>query len=53
VAPGTIGTPAACIAVRASVFEPISAIAELGGPIQTMPACSHARAKAAFSARKP
>jgi hypothetical protein len=48
-----IGTPAARIAVRASVFEPISSIAVLGGPIQTMPASSHAFAKAAFSARKP
>jgi hypothetical protein len=51
--PGTIGTPAACAAVGASVFEPISSIAELGGPIQTTPASSQARAKAAFSARKP
>ena len=48
-----IGTPAACIAVRASVFEPISSIASLGGPIQTRPAASTERAKSAFSARKP
>ena len=48
-----IGTPAACIAVRASVFDPISSIAELGGPIHVSPDSSTARAKAAFSARKP
>ena len=48
-----IGTPAACIALRARVFEPISSIASGGGPIQTRPASSTARANAAFSARKP
>ena len=49
-----IGTPAAAHrASRASVFEPISSIASGGGPIQTSPAASTARAKAAFSARKP
>ena len=32
-----IGTPAACIACRARVFEPISSIAAGGGPIQTRP----------------
>ena len=53
VVPGMIGTPAACIAWRARVFEPISSIASGGGPIQTSPAASTARANAAFSARKP
>ena len=48
-----IGTPAACIACRARVFEPISSIASGGGPIQVSPASSTARANAAFSARKP
>ena len=48
-----IGTPAARIAVRASVFDPISSIAELGGPIQTIPDSSQSRANSAFSARKP
>jgi hypothetical protein len=48
-----IGTPAARIAVRASVFEPMSSMAVLGGPIQTIPASSHKRANCAFSARKP
>jgi hypothetical protein len=48
-----IGTPASCIAVRAAVFDPISSIAAGGGPIQTSPASSTARANPAFSARKP
>ena len=51
--PGTIGTPAACIRWRAPILEPIASIASGGGPIQTMPASSQARAKAAFSARNP
>ena len=41
------------MARRARVFEPISSIAAGGGPIQTSPASSTARANAAFSARKP
>ena len=48
-----IGTPAARIAVRAAVFEPISSIAAAGGPIHVNPAASTDRAKPAFSARKP
>ena len=53
VVPGTIGTPAACISSRARVLEPIASIALAGGPMKTIPASSQARAKAAFSARKP
>ena len=53
VTPGMIGTPAARIRSRASIFEPIASIASGGGPIQTSPASAQARAKAAFSARKP
>ena len=53
VVPGTIGTPASCISSRALVFEPIASMASAGGPMKTMPASSQARAKAAFSARKP
>ena len=53
VVPGMIGTPASCMAWRARVFEPISSIAAGGGPIQTSPAASTARANAAFSARNP
>ena len=53
VVPGTIGTPAACISSRARVLEPIASIALAGGPMNTMPASSHAFANGAFSARKP
>ena len=53
VVPGTIGTPAAAIRRRAPIFEPIASIASGGGPIQTSPAAATARAKSAFSARKP
>ena len=53
VVPGTMGTPAACIAVRAAVFFPISSMASAGGPIHVSPASSTARANSAFSARKP
>ena len=38
---------------RAVVFVPISSIASGGGPIQTSPAASTARANTALSARKP
>jgi hypothetical protein len=48
-----IGTPAAAIACRARVFEPMSSIADGGGPIHVKLAASTARANAAFSARKP
>jgi hypothetical protein len=39
--------------VRAAVLFPINSIASGGGPIQTSPAASTARAKRAFSARNP
>ena len=51
--PGTTGTPAATASRRAAVFSPISSIVCERGPMKTTPACSQARAKAAFSARKP
>ena len=47
------GTPAAAIRRLASIFEPIAAIASGGGPIHVRPASTTARAKAAFSDRKP
>ena len=54
VVPGTTGTPAACISCRrAPILEPIASIASGGGPMNTRPAAAQARAKAAFSARKP
>ena len=51
--PGTTGTPASTATRRAEVFSPICAIVSLRGPMKTTPACSQARAKAAFSARNP
>jgi hypothetical protein len=48
-----IGTPAARMAARAAVFDPISSIAAGGGPIHVSPASSTARANDAFSARNP
>ena len=53
VVPGTIGTPAVAISSRARVLDPIASIASAGGPMNTIPACSQARANGAFSARKP
>ena len=53
VVPGTTGMPAASISLRASVLMPIFSIASGGGPMKTSPASAHARAKLAFSAKKP
>lgn len=38
---------------RTDDFEPIETIAEAGGPIKVIPACSRALAKPAFSERNP
>ena len=51
--PGTTGTPAACTVSLARILSPISSMASAGGPMKTSPASAQARAKAAFSARKP
>ncbi len=51
--PGTIGTPAAETVSLARILSPISSIAPAGGPMKTSPASWQARAKPAFSARKP
>ena len=51
--PGTTGTPARPTVARAMSLSPMVAMAAEGGPIQVRPAASTARAKAAFSARKP
>src|ERR1051326_6057860 len=48
-----MGTPAACTAVRARVLDPISSIAEGGGPMNLIPASAHARANLAFSDKNP
>lgn len=51
--PGTTGTPAAATVSLARILSPISEIASAGGPMKTRPASAQARAKPAFSARKP
>ncbi len=51
--PGTTGTPAAFTVSLARILSPIRAMASAGGPMKTSPASSQARAKPAFSARKP
>ncbi len=47
---GSTGTPAARISALASIFEPIAAIADAGGPIHVSPASTTAWAKRRVSA---
>ena len=51
--PGTVGTPAAAAKRRAATLSPIAASTSGGGPMNTSPAASHSRAKAALSERNP
>ena len=51
--PGTPATPARSAASRALILSPIISIASGGGPMNVAPAAATARAKAAFSAKKP
>ena len=51
--PGTTGTPAAIMRLRASTLSPIASIASGDGPMNTRPASAQARAKCARSERKP
>jgi hypothetical protein len=51
--PGHHGTPAAVIALRAPLLSPITSIARGPGPMNTMPAFSHARTKWGRSLRNP
>ncbi len=51
--PGTTGTPASIATLRAPVLLPIRSIASGDGPMNVSPASAQARAKSAFSARKP
>ncbi len=51
--PGTGLTPARAAAVRLLILSPMISIAAGGGPTQQAPAAVTARAKAAFSAKKP
>jgi hypothetical protein len=51
--PGTVGTPAARMVWRASVFRPSARMVCGRGPTNTSPAAAQAAAKSAFSARNP
>ena len=51
--PGTVGTPAADTCRLARILSPIVSRASTPGPMNTIPASAHARAKAAFSDRNP
>jgi len=51
--PGITGTPASFIATRARSLSPAFAIESAEGPMNVSPASVTARAKSAFSERKP
>ena len=51
--PGITGSRAFFMSARAFTLSPICLITSGDGPRKTMPASSQARAKSAFSARKP
>jgi hypothetical protein len=51
--PGAIGAPTRLAISRAATLSPSASIAAGRGPIQISPASPTARAKLAFSARKP
>ncbi len=50
---GKTGTPAATAAARAADLLPTVSSTAASGPTNVCPAVAHARAKSAFSARKP
>ena len=51
--PGTLATPALSAASREVILSPITSMASGGGPTNTTPAAVMARAKSAFSEKKP
>jgi len=51
--PGVTGTPWATASSRAASFDPSFRMADAGGPMNLIPAASHASGNAAFSDRKP
>ena len=53
VVPGTIGAPPRSAALRLDTLSPISSIAAGGGPMNATPISVMARAKSAFSLKKP
>ena len=52
-APGSTGTPAPAMISLAPIFEPMASMASGAGPTKVSPAAAQARAKPAFSDRKP
>ena len=53
VVPGTTGTPAAIMRLRAEILSPMASIVSGAGPMKMMPSSRQRRAKSAFSDRKP
>ena len=53
VVPGTIGAPPRMAARRLDTLSDISSIAVAGGPMNSTPIAAIARAKSAFSEKKP
>jgi hypothetical protein len=51
--PGSTGSPAATAWFRAASLSPAALSTSALGPMNTMPAASHARASRGFSDRKP
>ena len=51
--PGTTGTPAACMRLRALVFTPMASWLSGRGPMKVRPAVRQARLKSARSERNP
>ena len=51
--PGTTGTPADCISLRAEALLPMARITSPEGPMKAMPASAQASANWSFSLRKP
>ena len=53
VLPGTPSTPTFVAAARAEILSPITSMASGGGPMKVTPRSVMARAKSAFSLKKP
>ncbi len=51
--PGSTGSPARSISLRASALSPSCCITAAGGPMKTMPLASQISAKSGSSDRKP
>ena len=52
-APGRTGTPALAMSSLAAILDPMASIVSGAGPTKIRPASAQARAKPAFSDRKP